>query len=571
MKRLLFSLAACLTAGAALAQPSQPSYEVGGALFSNDALRTSDLFSLSQQQFNFGTARSMAMGGAFTSLGADQASMALNPAGLGMYRRNEVTITPMLIATKAETPGTGSYLSDSKSRFGLGNIGGVFNLYEGSERRVMSVNMGIGYTRVADFNYNYSFGYGAAAGRASIADAMCVLLEAGGATTAQDGTIHLDGGSNWSIDPFFWPAVAGYKSYLVDRNAQGVWYPAEIGANAEIEGGTALRSRGSIGEIDFAVGANLDNKLYVGVTFGVQTVYRKQSLYYGEAYGYGGGNGYDSDVRAVDADGAELNEVMQSMGMQQNMTLDGVGVNFKAGVIYRPVGGLRLGFAFHTPTFYSLERRYDLSMATRALGPTSATDQTTHEYTSDVYSQVLEDEGRNSWDFVTPTRLMFGASYTFGNVAILSVDYERAWYNGIRVKNQPYLPYGPGEADFKQDFKTYFKGSNSLRVGLEVRPVPMLALRAGYGHTGSMLKDCHTLLSSPAVCETNYCTAGLGFNLGRSCFVDLAYCYAQDKLTEYMLFYGNKYAPGFDEIYESDRYSTELRRHRVALTFGYRF
>ena len=31
----------------------------------------------------------MAMAGAFTSLGADLTSMAINPAGLGMYRHNE--------------------------------------------------------------------------------------------------------------------------------------------------------------------------------------------------------------------------------------------------------------------------------------------------------------------------------------------------------------------------------------------------------------------------------------------------------------------------------------------------
>ena len=55
MKRMLFSIAACLLmAGAAFAQPSQPSYEIGGTVFSNDAMRTSDFFTLSQQQFNFG-------------------------------------------------------------------------------------------------------------------------------------------------------------------------------------------------------------------------------------------------------------------------------------------------------------------------------------------------------------------------------------------------------------------------------------------------------------------------------------------------------------------------------------
>ena len=47
-----------------------------------DIVTPSDLFELSQTTFSLGTARSMAMAGAFTSLGADLTSMAINPAGL---------------------------------------------------------------------------------------------------------------------------------------------------------------------------------------------------------------------------------------------------------------------------------------------------------------------------------------------------------------------------------------------------------------------------------------------------------------------------------------------------------
>ena len=138
--------------------------------------------------------------------------------------------------------------------------------------------MGLSYTRLADYNYQSSFSYGGA--DASIADAMSVLLEAGGAFVNSGGTIMMNNASNWGIDPIFWPAVAGYKTYLVDQNANGVWYPSEIGANAAIEGGMTLRSRGSAGELSYAVGANYDTKLYFGFTFGIQTLYQKKSLYY---------------------------------------------------------------------------------------------------------------------------------------------------------------------------------------------------------------------------------------------------------------------------------------------------
>lgn len=572
MKRFIYMVCgALLLAGTATAQT--PSYSIGGLHFSNDAMTTADLFTLSQQQFNFGTARSMGMAGAFTSLGADMASMVINPAGLGMYRRGEVAITPMISVARATTPGTGAFEGNSNTRFSVGNFGGVFNIHEGSGK-LLSVNMGVGYTRLADFNYNYSFS-NAPAHRASIADAMSVMLEAGGIGVNSSGVINQGGRTNWGIDPFFWPAVAGYKTYLVDMNDYGVWYPAEIGANAMIGNATSVESRGSAGEFTWSIGGNYDNKFYFGMTLGLQSITQKKTIYYGEAYSYGGGNGYDSGDMAVDADGVMLDEVMQAMGMNQRVRLDGTGVNMKLGLVYRPIPALRLGVAFHTPTLYSIERRYEMAMSTVALGPTSETDQTTHEYTSDTASEILEDDGPNGWNFASPARLMMGASYTFGPFAVLSVDYERTWYNGIRVKQMPYLPYGPGEEDFKQDFKHYFQGSNNLRVGLEVRPIPMLALRAGYGYVGSMLKQQGTILSQPATEEVNYVTAGVGVNLGRSCYLDLAYCYAKNTSTEYMLYYGNRYPDLTSsepaEVYTSERYRTNLERHNIALTFGVRF
>lgn len=101
MKRSILTAGAALLLCGKLAAQTPPQYEFGGLAMSADALSTADLFSLSQQSFNFGTARSMAMGGAFTSLGADQASMVINPAGLGMYNRGEIAVTPMMTFSRA--------------------------------------------------------------------------------------------------------------------------------------------------------------------------------------------------------------------------------------------------------------------------------------------------------------------------------------------------------------------------------------------------------------------------------------------------------------------------------------
>ena len=57
------------------------------------------MLKLSQYNYSFGTARSAALGGAFTSLGADLASMAINPAGLGMYQSSDVGFSPSVTSS----------------------------------------------------------------------------------------------------------------------------------------------------------------------------------------------------------------------------------------------------------------------------------------------------------------------------------------------------------------------------------------------------------------------------------------------------------------------------------------
>jgi hypothetical protein len=103
-----------------------------------------------------------------------------------------------------------------------------------------------------------------------------------------------------------------------------------------------LESRGSLGEYAFSFGMNVDNKLYIGATLGMQSLYHRRKLYYGEEYSY------KPENRPV---GNEL----RYFNYDQVSTVDGAGVNLKVGVTYRPIKSLRLGVAVHTPTLYSLD------------------------------------------------------------------------------------------------------------------------------------------------------------------------------------------------------------------------
>ena len=257
---------------------------------------------------------------------------------------------------------------------------------------------------------------------------------------------------------------------------------------------------------------------------------------------------------------------LDGFNYEQTSIVNGTGVNIKAGFTYRPIPALRIGVAVHTPTWYSLDFKYQGAMVSQAYD----NGKGSYVYPNpDAVTDVLTESGGNSWNFRTPARLLFGASYTFGSMAIVSVDYERAWYNSIRTGNTPI-----GRRAYTDFFRDNFRGSNTVRVGAEVKPIPVMAVRAGYGFNGSMVRDSKTLFSLPVVYRTQYVSAGLGFNCTRYIYLDLAYQYVMQRQTEAKLFYAVDMAGESDGTFldeYSGNYTTGISRHNIVLTLGVRF
>ena len=564
MKRVILLLAAVAAAAAASAQSSGRGW--GGLLMDKDVLMPGDMVELSQTQFNFGTARAMAMAGAFTSLGADLSSMSINPAGLGMYRHSDISITPMMSFARSKTNAP-EYGRNSRDRFSMANIGVAINAYEGSGSLV-SLNIGFGYNRLADLNYDYSFQRGGQ--RATVGDVYSRQLY--WSDVSKNDFYNAGGSGNWNWDniaPEFWNAALAYRGFLVDQvdpDDPKSWKPTWVGNDAEMGHFTEFRSRGSIGEYTLSLGANINNKIYIGASLGIQSVYQRKYIDYGEEYYYPGTgpDGYGN---------SGLDYQLLWWKLNQSVIVEGTGVNFKAGIVYRPTTNLRLGAAIHTPTYYSLDRKFQsaaagLAYANNDTDPNVTPDKNGYISTANdpnMTSPLLVDDGPNGWSFVSPTRLMFGASYTFGERGVISVDYERDWYNGIRIKDNP--SGLDSQSWYNDSFRQNFKASNIVRVGAEFKPLPVLSLRAGFGYSGSMVRDDEFPPASPVIKQTTYYGAGVGFVLSRGVLLDLAYQYVSSKLSDYYLFYAEDKV-GYTE---SALYSTDINRHNVALTLGFRF
>lgn len=547
MKKI-FSLTLAAVMAVVSMNVAQAQYKFGGLMMDHDGMMGNDMFTLSQVNFGFGTARSMSMAGAFTSLGADMASMGINPAGLGMYRSNDFSFSPLMGFQNAENNAT-SWGENKQSRFAVSNIGVVFNLYENSKTSLVSVSMGLGYNRIADFNYRYGFTSQSGASSApyrSIADAFSLMMGQSGLMPDNNGGLNYD-----FRDAYYWGGILAYNNYLLDvgEDEYGRFYTTadRLGVNAGVGHTANMQSRGSIGEYDVSFGLNFGSKLYLGFTWGIQSVRWTRQMYYGEDYIY--------SSTPVYSDGVALKNPAQWMDYNQAVQVTGSGMNAKFGLIYRPLEALRLGVAVHTPTHYVLERSYQAYMASN-FNPAG-----------DI-TEALEDYGENTWDFWSPARLMFGASYTFGRFAVVSVDYERDWYNGMRVSRVPF-GFDLTKDDYRKEFTDNFKGSNTLRIGAEVKPLPNLALRAGYGVAeGALRKDESLYYNAPITKRTTCYSAGAGFALG-AVTIDLAYQHLNNQQTEYLLYYAIDEMGIFDTA--SPYYRTDLKRNYFTLSFGYKF
>ena len=534
---------------------AQSLYDFGGTVLNNDIAAWTDLYDLSFTSHNYGTARSMAMGNAFTALGADMVSASLNPAGVGMYVSGDVSFTPMISVAKSSSTGESYYdvasSADNRlTRFVVPNFGIVVPVSM-STGWLTNANFAVSYNRIADFNQKRLMGSLDHSADSSLAGYFSKFAE----EFSNDLSFNSNGVMEYG-DPFCWGAVLANNTGLISRNGD-LWNSNNIGSDAIVDQYSTLETLGAVDEWSFAGGFNILDKVYLGVAIGIQGIDYTRNTYYGEGYRYAEGD-------------SGLVDQLLSTDYWQSTYFYGTGHNFKFGVTARPFNWLRVGVAYHTPTFYSLEISYAGAMqtVTSHIEPGTDSEDIIENYAESPY---FEEYGINSWRFRTPSRLLTGVAVTLGKRAILSVDYERSWYQTTRLQESTI--YGLDEV-YKDYIKEVFKGNSTLRLGAEFYALPMLALRAGYIWSGSGIKEGYeyALTSRPLPTKQSFLTAGVGLHLSQSAYLDLAYQYGTTHYTSMQPFFITATDDSGTSAYiESAIFDTKTTRHSAVLTLGFRF
>lgn len=519
MKKILFTIAAWTAVIPILAQET----------YENAKIAAEDLN---------GTARYVGMGGAMDALGADISTMSSNPAGIGMLRNSTASIS-FGFNTQQDAA---DFDDSNKTRMSFDQAGFVYTCRLDNSS---FVNFGFNYHKSRNFDYLLSASdrlIGASQNKLSYDKAKNGLLYKG-------------------TDEYGWPNVDNpyascnqlddiYTRNLLFDTSDATWYYDEASAYT-----LDRYHKGYIGEYDFNLSGNLNDRFYWGITVGLRDVHYKHYGEYAEQL-----NGFDILV-------------------SDDRRIKGHGFDVKAGVIVRPLeeSAFRFGLSVASPTFYNLNTENTTSVRIAySQNPVVA-----------VNHESLDYKLYTPWKFgislghTIGQNLALGAGFEYADFGSLDTRYSSGsyydwWYDTYREESK-------SDEEMNRHTENTLKGVCTFKIGAEFKPVPEMAVRLGYNYVTPMYNDYGfkdgTLQSSGSYVSsatdytnwkgTNRITCGLGYQIG-NLNLAVAYQYSMQKgdFYPFMNYVDNDYQ-GDDNI--CDAVSVNNKRHQLLFTLGYTF
>lgn len=513
-----------------------------GMLFSQGEL---DAYKMSKKDLT-GTARSVAMGGAFGALGGDISGIAINPAGIGIYSSSEIVATMGLKNSNYKATMTG--ISQDKNKFSAAfdNFGLVHSIPLFSDV-VPRLNIGFSYNRVKTFDDKVSMRGVDLPG--SLTDHMARRA------TSKGGDFTLNSQNQWNTQD--WMGLLGYNGYLINRNGDESGYTSAM-HGLSVDNFLNYKEKGYINSYDFNLGMTISDILSLGMSVSVTDMDYKLSSIYDEVL-------YDPQGNEVFY---TIDNVLESKGSGWQVSL---------GAILKPIDELRIGIAYHSPTWYNMTDYYDAILQHDLRGLTkSPIADIDPNYTLD---DPLRGYGNHDYKFQTPGRWTFSLASVIASKAIISVDYELTDYTHMKLKNTLNREGGFSDANYfiKQDFRL----TSTLRVGAEYRFTPQFSGRIGYAWMQSPYekkfsknqieaRTIGTISHFSLDGDTHNITWGLGYRFTKSFYADIAFVYQQQK--NGLFAYSNIY-PEDEYDWDIDSYPGKLDKiaFQGLLTFGLKF
>ncbi|MGV3540433.1 MAG: OmpP1/FadL family transporter [Rufibacter sp.] len=448
-----------------------------------------DVLRYSRTDFG-GTARTLGLSGANVALGGDAGSFSSNPAGLGLFRRSEVTVSAGLNFNETNSTVFGSAGMDTRNNLNIPQLGIVISSRKADDEEGdwRSGSFGLGFTRLNNFNQRIAYRGTSPAGALKFAEYADQLANQYGVEQSDyyniedlafaTGLINYD-----EVGKFYY---APDYSFVPEDETQDISRVKVATPFQEL-----IDTKGAQNQWDLSYGASFRDKLFLGASIGITTVNFKQTRTYTET----GPSVEQSEQSAL-----------RDFTLQDNLSTEGTGVMLKVGAIYRPTDALRLGVSIQTPTWYTLVDRYSTSL--------------TVNYTPGVFNNDTEYAstvpGEYEYNLTTPFRASGGAAVFIGKNGFLTADVEYVNYGSGRLSSTD-----DSFQDANQATRNNYQSVLNYRFGAEAR-IDVFRLRGGVGLYGDPMKNSEVDQSK------TFFTGGIGLRQSNY-FIDAALVYSKYK------------------------------------------
>lgn len=479
------------------------------------------------QQGIYGTARAQSLGGAVGAIGADPTAVSVNPAGSSLYNRSVFTIGFDFGQGKSSVDWINQDLHQSVTReLGMSSLSNFSYFSPGYTFRVgnnnaLKLNWGISTGR--DYNYKRDYEMLTGVTNFSITDYMSTL-----ANDAGLGSESYLRDENY--DPFLRPVNAlvalglngdiieeeiikdntgtilshGYMTKFYEEDQSGTLHLMPIrGTNLNV----SERGNRNITDINLSLGYN-DTYLF-GLSLRVGSHTFSRSTMYREDFN--------------DIEGAQNSFLEYGSNLSVSGSSFGLNIGFLAAI--GDYG--RIGISYLTPQYANYNELFSASTYNRL---NTVLDPKDREY------KFNTGEYRSEYSMILPGQLTISAMAFLSRYGMVSYDFQYRDLGTSKIMHANTMEKS-GVSDFiREDYGAEL----THKVGVEIRPISWISVRAGYQHSGNPLKAAQLKqepeggltydattggMISDFVLPREYqaITAGLGFSVGRNVAIDLAY------------------------------------------------
>ena len=387
------------------------------------------------ERSTIGTARYVGMGGAMTAIGGDPSAAMVNPAGLGLYRRSEISVS--IDETIDNTQQVGCNDTYQRTRFAAPQISAIWAWGNSQKQRgLVYNNFMFSLNRLANFNRDIVV---KGAGMGMVPTICNITNDEGG--VSEEFLVN----KPWDNVEIGWLSILGYEAYLIDPDGKNKWKPA-VDFTDVTDGSLSISETGTSDQYTISWAGNISNQWYIGIGLNIPTInYTKHTSL--------------REENKQNSSSAELKSMFH---------VSGVGVSGSFGLIYRPIQALRIGASLQTPTILSLSRQSTGDMYSTIAGQ--------------KYEVLTPESGVMDIDIASPLRTSVSVAGQLGKIGLIAVQYDYAHSNEMedihtlrmgaeaQVTRGLFLNAGyVYESSFMKEDPKWLLGYNEIRTDMDYR------------------------------------------------------------------------------------------------------